>query len=86
GTVALAPLMKISFLGDMGQNSLTVTQDLGETASLDAQDEAAKQVEEVLQGIDGVDTVQVTIGSAGGMAALFSGSGITYSVMTDADV
>jgi HAE1 family hydrophobic/amphiphilic exporter-1 len=41
GTVALAPLMKISFLGDMGQNSLTVTQDIGETASLDAQDEAA---------------------------------------------
>jgi HAE1 family hydrophobic/amphiphilic exporter-1 len=83
GTVALAPLMKISFLGDMGQNSLTVTQDIGETASLDAQDEAAKKVEEVLQGVDGVETVQVTIGSTGGMAGLFGGSGITYSIMTD---
>ena len=85
GTGFLAPLMKISFLGDMGQNSLTVTQDIGETASLDAQDEAAKKVEEVLQGVDGVDTVQVTIGSTGGMMGLLSGSGITYSIMTDAN-
>lgn len=86
GTGFLAPLMKISFLGDMGQNSLTVTQDIGESASLDAQDEAAKKVEDVLQGVDGVDTVQVTIGSStGGMAGLLTGAGITYSIMTDAD-
>jgi len=87
GTIALAPLMKVNFLGDTGQNSLTVTQDLGETASLDAQDDAASELEGVLADVDGVDTVQVTIGSGsgGGMMGLFTGGGITYSVMTDPD-
>jgi len=87
-TIALAPLMKVNFLGDTGQNSLTVTQDLGETASLEAQDEAAGEVEDLLAGVDGVENVQVTIGSAsgGGIASLMAGSGITFSVMTDPDV
>jgi len=87
GTLALAPLMKVSFLGDTGQNSLTVTQDVGETASLEAQDEAAQRVEAALQDVDGVETVQVTIGSDGsGLGALMGGGGgITYSVMTNAD-
>ncbi|MGO1546636.1 MAG: efflux RND transporter permease subunit [Microbacterium gubbeenense] len=87
-TITLAPLMKVNFLGDTGQNSLTVTQDLGETASLEAQDEAAGEVEGLLAGVDGVENVQVTIGSAsgGGIASLMAGSGITFSVMTDPDV
>ncbi|WP_156758884.1 efflux RND transporter permease subunit [Microbacterium karelineae] len=87
GTVALAPLMKVNFLGDSGQNSITVTQDLGETASLEAQDEAAADVEDALIGLDGVETVQVTIGSgSAGMGGMMSGgSGITYSIMTDPD-
>ncbi|MGO3032761.1 MAG: efflux RND transporter permease subunit, partial [Microbacterium gubbeenense] len=87
-TITLAPLMKVNFLGDTGQNSLTVTQDLGETASLEAQDEAAGEVEDLLAGVDGVENVQVTIGSAsgGGIASLMAGSGITFSVMTDPDV
>lgn len=87
GTVALSPLMKINFLGDSGQNTLTVSQDIGETASLDEQDKAAQRVEDVLQDVDGVSDVQVSIGSGeGGLMALAGGGGITYSVMTDADV
>ena len=56
-----------------------MTQDLGETASLEAQDEAAGEVEGLLAGVDGVENVQVTIGSAsgGGIASLMAGSGIT---------
>ncbi|WP_110589782.1 efflux RND transporter permease subunit [Microbacterium suaedae] len=87
GTVALAPLMKVNFLGDTGQNSLTVTQDLGDTASLETQDAAAADVEAALVGLDGVETVQVTIGSGSSpLAGMMSGgTGITYSIMTDAD-
>ncbi|WP_221585021.1 efflux RND transporter permease subunit [Microbacterium sp. G2-8] len=84
GTVAMSPLMKINFLGDSGQNSFTVTQDIGEAASLEAQDAAAQDVEQTLDGIDGIESVQVSIGGGSGMAGLMSGgAGITYSVMTD---
>ncbi|WP_242090508.1 efflux RND transporter permease subunit, partial [Microbacterium lacticum] len=62
GTVALAPLMKTNFLGDSGQNTFTVTQELAPAASLDAEDAAAQKVEAVLTGIDGVETVQTSIG------------------------
>ena len=40
GTVALAPLMKTNFLGDSGQNTFTVTQELAPAASLDAEKRA----------------------------------------------
>ncbi|WP_394279338.1 efflux RND transporter permease subunit [Microbacterium sp.] len=89
GTLAAVPLMKTNFLGDSGQNTLTVTQSLGDTASLEAQDEAAARVEEVLLEVDGVETVQTSIGSTGSaLTDAFSGggAGITYSVTTDADV
>jgi HAE1 family hydrophobic/amphiphilic exporter-1 len=84
GTVALAPFMKVNFLGDTGQNTLSITQDLGATASLESKDEAAQRVEEVLDGIDGIETVQVSVGSSGSaLADAFSGgAGVTYSVMT----
>nr|WP_245325186.1 efflux RND transporter permease subunit [Microbacterium amylolyticum] len=86
GTVAMAPLMKVNFLGDTGQNTLTISQDLGQTASLDRQDEAARAVENELEKIDGIETVQVSIGSSGSpMSDAFGGGGITYSVMTDGD-
>ena len=41
GTPALAPLMRTIFLGDSGQNTFTVTQEVGPAASLDAEDAAA---------------------------------------------
>ncbi|WP_341953099.1 efflux RND transporter permease subunit [Salinibacterium sp. TMP30] len=85
GTVALVPFMKTNFIGDSGQNTLTVSQTLPLGASLEARDEAAKKVEDVLIGLDGVDTVQLSIGSSGGsLRAAFSGSGSsTFSLTTD---
>ena len=88
GTVALAPLMKTNFLGDSGQNTFTMTQTLGAAASLESQDAAAKQVEPLLEDIEGVDTVQVSIGSSGSAlrdAFTGGGGGITYSITTDPD-
>lgn len=89
GTIAVAPLMKTNFLGDSGQNTVSMTQTLGPAASLDAESAAAQQVEKALQGVDGVTTVQTSIGSSGSaLRDAFSGggSGITYSITTDANV
>jgi len=87
GTLAAAPLMKINFLSDSGQNTMTVTQDLGPTASLETKDAAAAVVEDALEGIDGIENVQVSIGSSGSslMDAFSGGAGVTYSIMTSSD-
>ncbi|WP_255560119.1 efflux RND transporter permease subunit [Salinibacterium sp. M195] len=87
GTVALLPFMKTNFIGDSGQNTLTVSQTLPLGASLEARDEAAQKVEEVLIGLDGIETVQLSIGSSGGsLRAAFSGNGAsTFSLTTDPD-
>ncbi len=85
GTVALVPLMKTNFIGDSGQNTITVQQKLELGASLEARDEAAMKVEDALLDVDGVETVQLSIGSSGGgLRAAFTGSGSsTFSLTTD---
>jgi HAE1 family hydrophobic/amphiphilic exporter-1 len=87
GTVAAAPLMKVNFLGDSGQNTLTISQELEPTASLETADAAAQRVEQALEGIEGIETVQASIGSSGSpLRDAFSGGGtVTYSIVTDAD-
>ena len=87
GTVALVPFMKTNFIGDSGQNTLTVQQVMPLGTSLDARDDAAKKVEDVLLDIPGVDTVQLSIGSSGSsLRAAFSGTGATtFSLTTDPD-
>jgi HAE1 family hydrophobic/amphiphilic exporter-1 len=87
GTLALTPFMKTNFLGSSGQNTFQVTQELPVGTSLDAMDEASKPVERTLLDIEGIETVQTSIGSGGrGLAAVLGGGGgatITYSVTTD---
>ena len=87
GTVAMVPSMKTNFIGDSGQNTLTVRQTLPLGTSLDAQDEAAKQVEDALRGLDDIETVQLSIGASGSslLAAFGRGGGVTYSLTTNAD-
>ncbi|WP_309103002.1 efflux RND transporter permease subunit [Microbacterium sp.] len=87
GTLAAAPLMKINFLSDSGQNTMTVTQDLGPSASLETKSEAAVAVEDALLDIDGIEHVQASIGSSGSALrdAFSGGAGVTYSVLTDGD-
>ena len=75
GTVALVPRMETNFIGAAGQDTLSVTQEFEPGTSLAAQDDAAQEVEDVLAGVDGVETVQTTVGSADGMAAAFGGGG-----------
>ncbi|WP_419707482.1 efflux RND transporter permease subunit [Promicromonospora sp. NFX87] len=75
GTVALVPRMETNFIGNAGQDTLTVTQEFAPGTSLAAQDEAAKEVEDVLAGVGDVETVQTTVGSGDGAAAAFGQGG-----------
>ncbi|MDR6610925.1 efflux RND transporter permease subunit [Leifsonia sp. 1010] len=88
-TLLTVPLLKTNFLGSSGQNSLTVTQTLDPGASLQSKDDAAKVVEKKLLGTDGVETVQVSIGSSGSsLRDAFTGGGgggTTFSITTDPD-
>jgi HAE1 family hydrophobic/amphiphilic exporter-1 len=81
------PLLKTNFIGDSGQNTLTVTQTLPLGTSLDVRDEAAMKVEDALIGLPGVETVQLSLGSSGNaLQAAFSGGGsTTFSLTTDPD-
>ncbi|QDW64248.1 efflux RND transporter permease subunit [Oerskovia sp. KBS0722] len=89
GTVALVPRLETNFLGDSGQDTLTVTESFAPGTSLATQDTAAREVEDALLGLDVVDTVQTTVGSAGGPEAAFFGGGgspqATFSLTLDAD-
>lgn len=89
GTLALVPRLETNFLGDTGQDTLTVTESFAPGTSLDAQDAAARDVEQDLLDVDGVATVQTTVGTAGGPEAAFFGGGgsptATFAVTLDAD-
>jgi len=88
GTGAYAALggLKLNFIGDSGQNTVTVTDAFDPGTSLDAKNDAAKRVEAALLAVDGVETVQTSVGSGGSaLQSAFGGSnGATYSLTTDA--
>ena len=79
--------LKTNFIGNSGQNTVTVTQTLPLGTSLEAQDAASDSVEKTLRDTKGVETVLLTIGSGGSsLRSAFSGGGsTTYSVTTDPD-
>ena len=86
GTVPLLGLLQTNFLGSSGQNTFTVTQAVPTGSSLQSQSDIAASSETLLEGVDGVETVQTTIGSSGSLLRdAFSGGGggsITYNVTT----
>ncbi len=90
GTLALAPQLKTNFLGDSGQNTVSVTQSYPPALSLDEQASRAEKVETELRGVSGVTAVQSTVGSAGGAQGAFGFGGTsdaaTFSLTTDQDV
>ncbi|TPQ17436.1 efflux RND transporter permease subunit [Streptomyces sporangiiformans] len=74
GTFAMAPLLKTNFFDQGEQEVLTVKQELKPGTSLAATDAQAKKVEKMLDGVDGVEDYQVTIGSSGFLAAFGGGT------------
>ncbi|MFD6094142.1 efflux RND transporter permease subunit [Oerskovia sp. NPDC060338] len=89
GTVALVPRLETNFLGDSGQDTITVTESFAPGTSLATQDAAAREVEQALMDLESVDTVQTTVGTAGGPEAAFFGGGgspkATFSLTLSAD-
>jgi HAE1 family hydrophobic/amphiphilic exporter-1 len=88
GTAGLYTLVPTNFVSDSGQNTMTVTQTLPAGSNLERVDEAAREVEQTLLDIDGIEVVQVSIGSDGGSIRSFFGGGAdaTFSITTDAAV
>lgn len=86
GAAALAPQLKFDYLGNSGQNTLTVRQQFSPSLSLDKKSDQAATVEQALVQVPGVQTVQTTVGSSGGAQAAFTGTSsdtATFSVTTD---
>ncbi len=89
GTAALLPVLPTNLLGDTGQNTMTIEQDLPPGTALAVTSEQASRAEEVLDWTEGIEDVQVTMGPGGGFSAFLPGSGTnsaTFSVTTDAAV
>jgi HAE1 family hydrophobic/amphiphilic exporter-1 len=91
GTVAAATRLETNFIGDAGQNTLSVNQQLPAGTSLEVTDAAAQQVEDVIADLEGVDTYQVTVGSGTDpLQTAFLGAGggsntATFAITTDLD-
>lgn len=85
GTVFLIPLLNISFLGDTGQNIASLTQTLPAGTSLEQSSDKATDSEEALLEIDGVQTVQTTIGGGGFGFGGGSANEVSFSITTDPD-
>ncbi|MDG9716168.1 efflux RND transporter permease subunit [Streptomyces sp. DH24] len=86
GTFGMAPLLKTNFFDQGEQQVLSVKQELEPGTSLAATDAAAREVEKMLAGVDGVKDYQVTVGSSGFMAAFGGGTDTnqaSYQVMLE---
>jgi HAE1 family hydrophobic/amphiphilic exporter-1 len=85
-TLAMTPLLPTNLLGDTGQNSMSIQQDMPAGTSLEVTNEAAGKVEAALADIEGVTDIQVTVGNgSGGFSALLSSgaSSAQFQVITD---
>ncbi|MGC5076701.1 efflux RND transporter permease subunit [Agrococcus sp. DT81.2] len=84
-SVAALPLIATNFLGDDGQTTVQLSQELEPGASLDAQLDAAGSLTAELEQLEGVETVSATVSSGASQFAAFTGggggSGIRYGVI-----
>ncbi len=87
-TVSLVPVLKVDFLGGTGQNMVMVTQEFPPGSSLEVVSDGAREVEDALGSVDGVEDLMLMAGSGGEFSSLLGGSGGTamFFVNTDPDV
>ncbi|MGW0480653.1 efflux RND transporter permease subunit [Nonomuraea sp. NPDC003214] len=67
GTMGLAGGLQTNFLDSSGQNSVSLSQRMPVGTDLGTTDEAAAKVEDVLSGLEGVESYQVTVGGGNAM-------------------
>ncbi|NJP91653.1 efflux RND transporter permease subunit [Nonomuraea sp. FMUSA5-5] len=87
GTMGLAGGLQTNFLDSSGQNTLSISQRMPVGTDLATTDKAAKKVEDVLAGQDGVDTYQVNVGGGNAMMGGTGGGAdrASYSVTLKED-
>lgn len=88
-TVSLVPLLKVDFLGNTGQNMIMATQTFPAGSDLGTVSDGARDVEDALLGIDGVEDVMLMAGSGGGgegdFSAMLGGGGGTATFIVNTD-
>ncbi len=84
-TFSLVPLLKTNFIDGGGSNQFTARLNMPASTTLEEQDEAAKELEGLMLGLEGVNVVQTTVGSAadGRVAFGAAASGIAFTVQAD---
>ena len=89
-TFSLVPLLKTNFIDGGGSNQFNATLSMPSNSTLDEQDSAARDLEQSILEIEGVEVVQSTIGSAAdgrvAFGAAASGVQITVSAEESADI
>ncbi|WP_345474027.1 efflux RND transporter permease subunit [Glutamicibacter ectropisis] len=88
GTAAMTPLLNTNLLGSTGENSITVTAKMPSGTALNTTADEAAKIESKLRDIDGVEDVQMTVGTASGIAAMFASGSDTanFTAITNPDV
>lgn len=81
GSMALVPKLRTDFLGDAGQDTLSVSQELPVGTPLSVTDEAAKKVGAVLRVDPAITSVQTTVGGGQERAAFGGTSGSATASM-----
>ncbi|HZO73037.1 MAG TPA: efflux RND transporter permease subunit [Ktedonobacteraceae bacterium] len=85
GTFSLYPFLETNLFGNATQNTFSINLQLPASSSLERTDAAAQKVENVLAGIQGIQTYQVTVGSNGSVLSLSSSgsNSASFAVTTD---
>lgn len=73
-TMGLAGRLETNFIDSSGQDTISMTQKMPVGTDLKTSDEAAKKVEQVLSGLEGVESYQVTVGGGSQMMGGLGGA------------
>ncbi|NUT37587.1 MAG: efflux RND transporter permease subunit [Hamadaea sp.] len=84
-TFALAGGLKTTFLGATGRDSIRVVQTMPPGTDLATTDAAAKRVESVVAGVDGIASYQVVTGSTGGFFGSRAANNVLYTLVLTED-
>ncbi|MDR0625743.1 MAG: efflux RND transporter permease subunit [Bifidobacteriaceae bacterium] len=86
-SVGLATRLETNFLGDMGQDTLTVTETFEPATALAVQDDDARLIETALMDLEEVSSVQTTVGGGSMMGMISSSPQATFAItlVSDAD-
>lgn len=87
GTVVAAQGLETNFIGDSGSDAVNATQRIPQELSLDAAVQVAEVGEAAVRAVDGVEAVQVSVGSRGSaiVDAISGGQGSISYAITVAD-